>query len=218
MTALHEGATTNRERRFYTADTERIADDVVVLLFFCERLVIRSDCINCAVLQSFDESCHMLGGSKWRIDFETRIECAENFIGQDEMMRSHVTGHIHPALLRLPATPVQVAAAFASGISRTSLFHSPFVIMILHDFIRHLDTIISRKFGVLSETYIHDCVSDLAHEIDDELRDFFSVRYVLLDPETGQLESRRFYESYSEAENAAKQRCYGRPDIALLLN
>jgi len=90
--------------------------------------------------------------------------------------------------------------------------------MILRDFILHLEEVIVSKFGILDHRYVEDCISDLSHEIDDEMRAFFSIRYVLLDPESGQLESRRFYESYSEAEQAAKQRCYGRPDIALLLN
>ena len=78
------------------------------------------------------------------------------------------------------------------------------------DFLDPLEDIIVEQFDVLDGHYArntaHDVLSALVGGIEHES----TIRYVLVDGETGQLESRMLYEEYSEAENAAKEARHGK--------
>lgn len=76
-------------------------------------------------------------------------------------------------------------------------------------FIKNLKHIIGRAFGVLDQDYVIDMLSDVGREIEDYLDDFYEIRYVLVDGGTGQLESRRLYESHDEALKDTREGRYG---------
>lgn len=69
------------------------------------------------------------------------------------------------------------------------------------------ETIEREAEELLSETLNDRLASDLAQNIADDVVQLeqcgTAVRYVLIDGETGQLESRRLYETYDEAEKDA---------------
>lgn len=73
----------------------------------------------------------------------------------------------------------------------------------------------------LNDTLASDLAQSLAHDIVELERCGTTVRYVLIDGETGQLESRRLYEEYDEADRDADElhRRHGRScTVATLLH
>jgi len=79
----------------------------------------------------------------------------------------------------------------------------------IEDFIDSLMDIIKERFGVLHEGYLDDLLIDVKKDAEQELEDRFTIRYVLVDGETGQLESRTLFTEQQAAEDAAKQNIHG---------
>lgn len=77
------------------------------------------------------------------------------------------------------------------------------------DYLDALIEIIKDRFGVLHEGYLDDLLIDVKKDAEQELEDCFTVRYVLVDGESGQLESRTLFTEQQAAEDAAKQRTHG---------
>ena len=76
------------------------------------------------------------------------------------------------------------------------------------------ETIEIEAAQVLEDTLSQQLTRDLADQIaqaviESERHDFRQVLYLLIDGETGQLESRKLYESYAEAEKAIKEPQHG---------
>lgn len=91
----------------------------------------------------------------------------------------------------------------------------------IEDFIDSLADIIKERFGVLHEGYLDDLLIDVKKDAEQELEDHFTIRYVLVDGETGQLESRTLFTEQQAAEDAAKQNMHGascRVAVVLLEN
>lgn len=91
----------------------------------------------------------------------------------------------------------------------------------IEDFIDSLADIVKERFSVLHEGYLDDVLMDVKKDAEQELEDCFTIRYVLVDGETGQLESRTLFTQQQAAEDAAKQNIHGkscRVAIVLLEN
>jgi len=89
------------------------------------------------------------------------------------------------------------------------------------DYLDALMEIIKDRFGVLHEGYLDDVLTDVKEDAEQELEDCFTIRYVLVDGETGQLESRTLFTEQQAAEDAAKQNIHGtscRVAVVLLEN
>lgn len=85
------------------------------------------------------------------------------------------------------------------------------------DFVNHLRHIFVRAFGVLDEKYTIDVLSGLGMDLEAELQNFYEVRYLLIDGSTGQLESRRLYETNGEAAAASQDGTHGDNCLVALL-
>jgi hypothetical protein len=83
-----------------------------------------------------------------------------------------------------------------------------------------LETIEREAEGLLSETLNDRLASDLAQNIADDVVQIeqcgTAVRYVLIDDETEQLESRRVYEEFTDAERDANELCKRRERSCLV--
>ena len=88
--------------------------------------------------------------------------------------------------------------------------HFPPDIIMFSDYLDALIEIIKDRFSVLHEGYLDDLLIDLKKDAEQELEDSFTVRYVLVDGETGQLESRTLFLSQQAAEDAAKESAHGK--------
>jgi hypothetical protein len=86
------------------------------------------------------------------------------------------------------------------------------------DFLDSLEDIIVEQFSVLDERYARDMFKEMQETLSSTIENENTIRYVLIDGETGQLESRMLYEEYSEAEKAAKEDRHGLPcQVATLI-
>lgn len=68
---------------------------------------------------------------------------------------------------------------------------------------------IKERFGVLDQAYIDDLLLEVRKDAELEIESRFTVRYVLVDAETGQLESRTLFTEEQAAEEAAKLSIHG---------
>ena len=66
------------------------------------RRVIGRDCSDGSVLEPFDQRGSIGRGSDRRIHLEIRIEGAQGFVGQAEMVRRHLRGRRYPFRARAP--------------------------------------------------------------------------------------------------------------------
>jgi len=80
----------------------------------------------------------------------------------------------------------------------------------IDEFIDALTDSIKERFGVLDQAYIDDLLLEVRKDAEDELTTRFTVRYVLVDGETAQLESRTLFSDQSAADEAAKQEIRGK--------
>ena len=80
----------------------------------------------------------------------------------------------------------------------------------IDEFIDALTDSIKERFGVLDQAYIDDLLLEVRKDAEDELTTRFTVRYVLVDGETGQLESRTLFADQNAADEAAKQDIRGK--------
>ena len=80
----------------------------------------------------------------------------------------------------------------------------------IDEFIDALTDSIKERFGVLDEGYIDDLLVDVKKDAEQELEAYFTVRYVLIDGETGQLESRTLFAEEKAAEEAAQRGPHGK--------
>ena len=88
----------------------------------------------------------------------------------------------------------------------------------IDEFIDALTDSIKERFGVLDQAYIDDLLLEVRKDAEDELESRFTVRYVLVDADTGQLESRTLFTEEDAAEEAAKQPINGKScRVAMLL-
>jgi hypothetical protein len=78
------------------------------------------------------------------------------------------------------------------------------------DFLDSLEGIIVEQFSVLDERYARDMFKEMQETLSATIENENEIRYVLMDSETGQMESRMLYEEFSEAEKAAKEDRHGR--------
>jgi hypothetical protein len=85
------------------------------------------------------------------------------------------------------------------------------------EFINHLRQIFVSAFAVLDEQYTIDVLTDLGLDLEAELQNFFEVRYLLIDGKTGQLESRRLYETLDEAVTASTDGTHGDTCLVAML-
>ena len=77
---------------------------------------------------------------------------------------------------------------------------------------------IKERFGVLDQAYIDDLLLEVRRDAELEIESRFTVRYVLVDADTGQLESRTLFTEEDAAEEAAKQPINGKScRVAMLL-
>ena len=70
----------------------------------------------------------------------------------------------------------------------------------IYDIIDALTDSIKERFGVLDQAYIDDLLLEVRKDAEDELTTRFTVRYVLVDGETGHLESRTLFSDQSAAD------------------
>lgn len=77
------------------------------------------------------------------------------------------------------------------------------------DFLDPLEDTIVEQFSVLDEQYARDMFKEMQETLSSTIENENDIRYVLIDGETGQLESRTLYEEFSEAEKAAKEDQHG---------
>ena len=75
----------------------------------------------------------------------------------------------------------------------------------IDEFIDALTDSIKERFGVLDQAYIDDLLLEVRKDAEDELTTRFTVRYVLVDGETGQLESRTLLPAHTAADEAEKE-------------
>lgn len=88
----------------------------------------------------------------------------------------------------------------------------------IDEFIDALTDSIKERFGVLDQAYIDDLQLEVRKDAELEIESRFTVRYVLVDAETGQLESRTLFMEEQAAEEAAKQPSNGKScRVAMLL-
>ena len=80
----------------------------------------------------------------------------------------------------------------------------------INDLIDALADIIKERFGVLDEAYIDDLLAEVRKDAEDELTTRFTIRYVLLDGATEQLESRILFAEEQKADEAALEGFYGK--------
>jgi len=73
--------------------------------------------------------------------------------------------------------------------------------------IHNLTDFVIGQFGVLSEEFVSEMMDRLADEIERRLAMRYEFRYVLVDPQTWQLESRRLYSQLAEAQKDAGTIC-----------
>jgi hypothetical protein len=66
----------------------------------CVRRVIGCDAVDGPVQQAFDHGIAVFDGTQGRIHFRVRVVFVDRLFGKDEMMRSHLTGDMQPALSR----------------------------------------------------------------------------------------------------------------------
>ena len=74
--------------------------------------------------------------------------------------------------------------------------------MTTFDFLEPLEDIIIEQFEVLNADYAMDMARDVTKSLSIAIERESEVRYVLIDRDTGQLESRVLYEEYEEARKA----------------
>jgi len=88
----------------------------------------------------------------------------------------------------------------------------------IDEFIDALTDSIKERFGVLDQAYIDDLLLEVRRDAELEIESRFTVRYVLVDADTGQLESRTLFTEQDAAEEAAKQPINGKScRVAMLL-
>lgn len=73
------------------------------------------------------------------------------------------------------------------------------------EFLDPLEEIIVEQFDVLDRNYADEMAKDILGTIVGQIEHENEIRYVLIDSETGQLESRSLYESLEEAQQAAER-------------
>lgn len=73
------------------------------------------------------------------------------------------------------------------------------------DFLEPLEDIIIKQFEVLNADYAMGIARDITKSLGVAIEHESEVRYVLIDRETRQLESRVLYEEYEEAQKAIQQ-------------
>lgn len=66
-----------------------------------------------------------------------------------------------------------------------------------------IDAAIHDRFSVLDSNYITNLMPDALDDINKQMEKEFEVRYLVIDGETGQIESRTLNETYEEAEKTA---------------
>jgi hypothetical protein len=81
------------------------------------------------------------------------------------------------------------------------------------DLIEELPGFISERFDVLESSYKENEAFEAAHAFGEHLAQSYDVRFVLINGETGQLDSTTLYEDEDEAQKAAADRCM----VAMLL-
>jgi hypothetical protein len=91
-----------------------------------------------------------------------------------------------------------------------TLLFSPLFIMKAFDFLDPLEEIIVEQFEVLDDSYARDMASDILGTLVGTIENENVIRYLLIDGETGQLESRTLYTEFIEAENAAREERHGK--------
>jgi len=74
------------------------------------------------------------------------------------------------------------------------------------DFLDPLEDIIIEQFSVLDADYSRDMVGELLPTLTAAIESEHEIRFVLIDGETGQLESRRLFEEYQQALDAMKDK------------
>lgn len=74
------------------------------------------------------------------------------------------------------------------------------------EFLEGLEEIIVDQFEVLNEDYARDMAKEIVGTLAGAIEHEKKVCYVIIDGETGQLESRRFFEEYSWAANEIKDK------------
>ena len=79
--------------------------------------------------------------------------------------------------------------------------------MRIFDLIEELPDIIGNYFEVLDSDYRSDQAYEAAKEFGEHLAMSCEIRHVLINGETGQLESTTMYEELADAEKAAGDRC-----------
>ena len=77
------------------------------------------------------------------------------------------------------------------------------------DFLDPLEDIIVEQFSVLDERYARDMFKEMQETLSSTIENENDIRFVLIDSETGQMESRMLYEEFSDAEKAAKEARHG---------
>jgi hypothetical protein len=96
-----------------------------------------------------------------------------------------------------------------------------FVIFSVHTmkyaFLEDLDSILEDTFSVLSPSYVQDMAHEVTRELEDAIDNDHETRFVLIDRETGQLESRQLFVSWNEAEEAMKQSVFENCAIGTVL-
>jgi hypothetical protein len=80
----------------------------------------------------------------------------------------------------------------------------------INDLIDALADIIKERFSVLDQAYIDDLLAEVRKDAEDELTTRFTIRYVLFDGATEQLESRILFSEEKKADEAALEGFYGK--------
>lgn len=85
------------------------------------------------------------------------------------------------------------------------------------EFLDSLEEIIVEKFDILNDCYSRDMAREVIGTMNGAIEQENEVRYLLIDGETGQLESRRLFEEYQEAVDEIKAKNLTHCQVATLI-
>ena len=86
-----------------------------------------------------------------------------------------------------------------------------------YEFLSELDSILEDTLNVLHPGYVEDIAKEVITVLETSIDNDHETRFLLIDRETGQLESRQLYLTWNEAQEATKQSSFENCAIATLL-
>lgn len=86
-----------------------------------------------------------------------------------------------------------------------------------YPFLSSLEGVLEEAFSILAPEYVHDQAAEVLKDLEREIDHEYQTRYVLIDGETGQLETRRLFEEYQQALDEIQEKDLNKCTVALVL-